>query len=345
MPLAGPLMNGMHQRRRDAPDSGILIFGGGRVTMRWLQRCDVFSGGGVELRNLRHFLALAETLNYRIAAERLHLTQPALTRSIMALERGLGVRLFDRDKRHVTLTADGAELLERAREVLCDTDRLAAAAGAIRARRRHEVRVALYGVALAELTHPVIEAFCERYPGVSVRVYDADFHRGLDPLLSGEYDIALARLNADRHGVTRVPVFTEPTLVHLWKGHPLASAAAVDVAEILDDPWATPDVESDYWVCGDQRDGAALIGCHARSGAEMCSAVAYQHMVGLTPLSGTRMFPHPGVCALPPKDPIRSVAVVAYPQTGYSPAAPAFAEVACQIARRGTGVEYAQLAS
>ncbi|HEX6525953.1 MAG TPA: LysR family transcriptional regulator [Streptosporangiaceae bacterium] len=299
----------------------------------------------MELRNLRHFLALAETLNYRIAAERLYLTQPALTRSITALERGLGVRLFDRDKRHVTLTADGAELLERAREVLCDTDRLTAAAGAIRARRRHEVRVALYGVALAELTHPVIEAFCERYPGVSVRVYDADFHRGLDPLLSGEYDIALARLNADMPAVTRVPVFTEPALVHLWKGHPLTSAAAVDVTEILDDPWATPDVESDYWVCGDQRDGAALIGCHARSAVEMCSAIAYQHMVGLTPLSGTRMFPHPGVCAVPPKDPIRSVAVVAYPQTGHSPAAPAFAEVACQIARRGTGVPYAQLAS
>lgn len=313
--------------------------------MRWLQRCDVFSGGGVELRNLRHFLALAETLNYRIAAERLHLTQPALTRSIIALERGLGVQLFDRDKRHVTLTADGAELLERARKVLCDTDRLAAAAGAIRARRRHEVRVALYGVALAELTHPVIEAFCERYPGVSVRVYDADFHRGLDPLLSGEYDIALARLNADIPAVTRVPVFTEPALVHLWKGHPLTSAAAVDVAEILDDPWATPHVESDYWVCGDQRDHAALIGCHARSAVEMCSAIAYQHMVGLTPLSGTRMFPHPGVRALPPKDPIRSVAVVAYPQTGHSPAAPAFAEIACKIARRGTGVPHAQLAS
>ncbi|WP_158714598.1 helix-turn-helix domain-containing protein, partial [Streptomyces sp. NRRL S-474] len=89
----------------------------------------------MELRSLRHFSALAETLNYRVAAERLHLTQPALTRSIAALERELGVQLFDRDKRHVALTADGAELLVRAGEVLADADRLAAAAGAIRARR------------------------------------------------------------------------------------------------------------------------------------------------------------------------------------------------------------------
>lgn len=138
----------------------------------------------MELRSLRHFSALAETLNYRVAAERLHLTQPALTRSIAALERELGVQLFDRDKRHVALTADGAELLERAGEVLADAERLSATAGAIRARRRDEVRVALYGVALAELTHPVIEAFCERYPRVTIRVHEADFHQGLAPLLA-----------------------------------------------------------------------------------------------------------------------------------------------------------------
>ncbi|MFF4805285.1 LysR family transcriptional regulator substrate-binding protein [Streptomyces sp. NPDC001351] len=83
---------------------------------------------------------------------------------------------------------------------------------------RHEVRVAVYGVALAELTHPVIEAFCQRYPNVSIRVYDADFHRGLDPVLAGEYGVALARLNTDVPGMTRVPIFTEPAFVGLWKG-------------------------------------------------------------------------------------------------------------------------------
>ena len=297
----------------------------------------------MELRNLRHFSALAETLNYRIAAERLYLTQSALTRSIAALERELGVRLFDRDKRHVSLTAEGTELLERAHEVLSDAGRLADAAGAIRARQRHEVRVAVYGVALAELTHPVIEAFCQRYPNVSIRVYDADFHRGLDPVLSGEYDIALARLNTDVAELTRVPIFTEPVLVALWKGHPLASAAAVDVAELFDHPWVTPDAWSDFWVCGDRRDGAApTVGYHARSAVEMCSTIAYQHMVGLMPLSGPRLFPHPGVDGVPPKEPLASVAAVAYPETGFSPAAPVFAEMARRVARRGKGVPHAE---
>ncbi|KQV93502.1 MULTISPECIES: LysR substrate-binding domain-containing protein [unclassified Streptomyces] len=301
----------------------------------------------MEIRSLRHFSALAETLNYRMAAERLHLTQPALTRSIATLERELGVTLFDRDKRHVELTAEGAELLERAHRVLVNADRLTATAGAIRAQYTREVRIGLYSIALAELTHPIIEAFCERYPHASVRVHDADFHRGIDPLLSGEYDVALLRENTTVSSLVTVPIFTEPAFVTLWKGDPLARASSVDVAEVFDQPWVTPDVLSDFWVCGDQRNGVpAAIGSHARSAAEMSATVAYQHMVGLTPMSGTRMAPHPGVSAIPPKEPIFSVAAIAYPATGFSPAAPAFAEVARRVAQRESArVPHAELAT
>jgi DNA-binding transcriptional LysR family regulator len=228
-----------------------------------------------------------------------------------------------------------------------DTDRLAATAGAIRARYTHEVRIGLYGVALSELTHPVIEAFCERYPHASVRVHDADFHRGIDPLLAGEYDVALLRENAAVPSLVTVPIFTEPAFVALWKGHPLTTASSVDVAEVFDQPWVTPDVMSDFWVCGDQRNGVpATIGSHARSVTEMTATVAYQHMVGLTPMSGPRMYPHPGVSLIPPKEPIVSVATIAYPATGFSPAAPAFAEVARRVARRkSASVPFAEFTS
>ncbi|MGW1562559.1 LysR family transcriptional regulator [Streptomyces sp. NPDC002144] len=298
----------------------------------------------MELRSLRHFSALAETLNYRVAAERLHLTQPALTRSIAALERELGVQLFDRDKRHVALTADGAELLERASEVLADADQLAAAAGAIRARRRDEVRIALYGVALAELTHPVIEAFCERYPRATIRVHEVDFHQGLAPLLADEYDVALLPLNIDMPGLTRVPIFTEPLSLALWKGHPLAGAAAVDVTEVFDQPWVTPAPGLDFWVGGrNGDDDAPTVGFHARSALDVSLKIAYQHMVGLMPLSATRMFPHPGVENVAPKEPLGLVAAVVFPEASHSPAAPAFAELARRVARRATGVPYAEI--
>lgn len=299
----------------------------------------------MELRSLRHFSALAETLNYRVAAERLHLSQPALTRSIVALERRLGVQLFDRDRQHVALTADGVELLERAGAVLLDADRLAATADAIRTRRQDEVRVALYGMALAELTHPVIEAFRERYPHVRIRVHEADFHQGLAPLLAGECDVALLSLSVDMPGLTRVPIFTEPVSLALWKGHPLASADSVDMTEVYDQPWVTPHPEDDLWVGGRHGDhDAPTAGSHARSVLDMSWKIAYQHMVGLIPLSGVRMFPHPGVEAVAPTARLDSVAAVAYPSTGHSPAAPAFAELARRVARRAGAVPHAEMA-
>ena len=79
---------------------------------------------GVELRQLRYFLAVAEELNFGRAAERLHIAGPSLSQQIKALERDLKVSLFDRDRRSVTLTASGAALLPRVRARVEQADEL-----------------------------------------------------------------------------------------------------------------------------------------------------------------------------------------------------------------------------
>ena len=72
----------------------------------------------LDLRRIRHFVVLAETLNYRKASQLLHMTQPPLTVSIQKLEAELGVRLFDRDAKGVQLTASGQAALADARQIL-----------------------------------------------------------------------------------------------------------------------------------------------------------------------------------------------------------------------------------
>jgi DNA-binding transcriptional LysR family regulator len=71
----------------------------------------------VELRHLRYFVAVVEGLHFRRAAERLHVAQPAVSEQVRKLEQELGVRLFDRTQRSVSLTTAGTALLEEARHV------------------------------------------------------------------------------------------------------------------------------------------------------------------------------------------------------------------------------------
>lgn len=294
----------------------------------------------MEIRSLRHFVAVADTLNFRIAGERLHLTQPALTRSIASLERELGVLLFDRDTRGVRLSTDGAQLLARARRILAAADEFTYAAHSLHAKSARELRVGLYGNGLAELTHPVLKTFCDLNPDTAVQVRDADFARGIEPLLSGEYDIAFLRAPVDLPQLRTIRLFSEPMDLILWEGHRLAGESSADITEIFDDPWVTlppsiPSAWSAVWLFADQRGGAAPnIGAYARTEGEFGAAVAYRRLSGVLPTSVLRLKPHPQVRAVRARGDVLSHAAVAFPSSGFSPAAVTLADIAADVASR-----------
>jgi len=147
----------------------------------------------MELRHIRYFVAVAETLNFRRAAERLHLAQPALSTQIKALEQHLGVRLFDRTTRTVRLTQAGRIFQDDARQLLA-----AAAHAEQRAKRADQglvgsLRIGVISAAATASVAEVLRRFHQKFPGVQLSLFDLTSTEQLHQLRVGELDAGLLR--------------------------------------------------------------------------------------------------------------------------------------------------------
>lgn len=163
----------------------------------------------IELRLLRAFVALAEELNFGRAAERLNITQPALSAQIRQLEQKLGLAAFERSTRRVALTTEGAALLEPARSLLAESTRFGEAVEQVRGRpgRRLVFSAALYTLGIRE-RQQLLEAFFEAHPGTPFTVL---------PLWQREAARALLRNQVDLSLILGVPV-----PLAQWEGEPTA---------------------------------------------------------------------------------------------------------------------------
>ncbi|RAK54164.1 LysR family transcriptional regulator [Phenylobacterium soli] len=146
----------------------------------------------VELRLVRAFVVLAEELNFGRAAERLHVTQPALSAQLRQMEARLGFPLFERSTRRVALTAQGAALLPHARALVSESGRFAQAVAQMQPRpqRRVVLGAALYTLEIRE-RQMLLEAFFERYPDAPITVLPLWQREVARALLRGEADLAL----------------------------------------------------------------------------------------------------------------------------------------------------------
>ena len=188
----------------------------------------------MELRHVRYFVAAAEELNFRRAAERLHVSQPALGVQIRQLEDELGAVLLDRDRHHVALTAAGKVFLDHGRRLLQAADEAARAAG--RAARGETGRLAIGFI--AQLSYDwlptVLRSFRKRHPDVEISLVELTPTRQIDELVDRRIDLGIIGLGLpETHDELEVAVMSEDRLVvALPLDHPMANRRSVKLAEL-----------------------------------------------------------------------------------------------------------------
>ncbi|MFB7161617.1 LysR substrate-binding domain-containing protein [Streptomyces sp. NPDC001940] len=233
-------------------------------------------------RDLRYFVAVAEELHFTRAAERLYVSQPALSKQIRMLERQLGTELFDRDRQGVRLTPAGTALLPHARAVLAAWE---TGAAAVERAKAEQLATLVVGMSTSPgrggLLPAVRSRFTEAHSSARIRLRQFGWDDATAGLADGTADVAFVWLplpDADRY--RWVVVAEEPRHVALPQTHRLAGLDEIDFADLADEPFlALPRSAGalrDHWLATDARDGTP-----PRVGAEIAGTdETYEALVG-----------------------------------------------------------------
>jgi len=189
-----------------------------------------------ELRHIEAFLAVARCGNFTRAAADLHVSQPALTVQIRQLESTLGLRLFDRNNRRVSLTQPGRELVAPFEQALLDVRSIVEHAQGVAAHRRGVVTVACLPSLAAGLLPRAIAELAAHHQGITVRVRDVVADRVVELVKSGEVDFGLGSCGRVDRELTDQPLLADRLAAFVQKNHRLAGKRHVALRDVAGYP-------------------------------------------------------------------------------------------------------------
>ncbi len=260
---------------------------------------------------LRYFVAVAEEGQITRAAAKLHIAQPALSQAIAQLEVELGITLFERTARGVTLTRSGAAFLPKAQAAVASEDDLAALGEGLKRSTAGIIEMGFVGPPPTMNAPELFDAFALAHPQAEVSFRDLPFPQG--PTLSWlrDVDVAFCVPPEVEAGVSVQIVRTEPRAIVAHRSHPLAGRAEITVGEALSETFISydPAVQA-RWTAfhslDDHRGGPPLSVTidHATSSLQMLGIMTTGRGVTTVPLSDARLAVHvmPDLVAIPVTD-------------------------------------------
>jgi DNA-binding transcriptional LysR family regulator len=194
----------------------------------------------LDLRDLEAFIAVAEELHFRRAAERLHMAQPPLSSRISRLEKELHLRLFDRSTRKVALTDAGLRLLVPARRVFSQMSEVHDVAASIASGEEGRVRIGFAGASSQRALPLLTIAVRREHPGIELEFQSQAYvYTAFDLLISGDLDLAFVRLPVAHSELNYRVVEVEQLVCALPSEHRLAGSEAVRIEDLAHDDFVS----------------------------------------------------------------------------------------------------------
>lgn len=195
------------------------------------------------LRRLRYFRTLAAELNFRRAARRLNITQPALSRAIVQLEAQVGARLFERSNRQVRLTLAGGTFAQGCDRVLDTLDDTVEQTLRVDRGLAGTLSVGYTDTAIAGRLPDIVEAFRTDTPDVRIHLVQADLTRQAALLGAGDLDVGIVTGPVGRPGFDTVNVQSDRLVAILPTAHPLAGRDRIGLADLAASSFVLGDLD------------------------------------------------------------------------------------------------------
>jgi DNA-binding transcriptional LysR family regulator len=290
----------------------------------------------VGTRTLKYFVAVAEERSFTRAAERLFVSQPAISRAIRQLENDICAPLFVRGSRDVRLTSAGVAMLESARKLIADWELTERAVRAAAAKEAMVLRLGFVATGAGRLTTKARAVFAERYPGATVEPKRFDWGGEAAALRRGLVDVAFIWQPADLTGINARVVAREPRMVGMATGHRLAGRHSVVLADLRDEPipWARKASKEwvDCWGVVPRPDGSQPVWGPANDNVdELLEQVAAGQGVCIVPTSIAEYYVRPDVVWLPLLDAEPLQIAIGWPAANANPAVLEFASVVMEL--------------
>ena len=268
------------------------------------------------LRQLRYFAVLGEELNYRRAAEKLFITQPALSTAIKQLEHQVGVTLFTRSTREVALTELGRVWLPKVRDALHGVDAAIDDLVVLAAHRRRIKLGYLIGTG-ADLLFRLVRHFEAAHPEISLETREFDFSDPTAGLADRTTEVAIIRPPVDLPDHRMFILDAESWVACLPRDHRLAHRSELSITELLDEPIVVAPASAgpwrDYWMAMDARGGKPpTIAAVAATYEEETTTIARGLGISFTSEASARLYNRQGIAYVPIVDRPRNYTALAW---------------------------------